>query len=166
MSGPAVLFVIAAASDRKSPDQPAAATECLLLSAFQRRSRRAARIMCRFNLLRAGSFLGWENVVCSLPHRIAKAVKRTIHRMVRLPCLLTFSEGPLCGPVFHGGQPYTARPPLSLRDISPTLWGNLPAPPQSLRCPLRSAPCLCATGARRPFEKGWRKLYPCVPRGV
>ena len=86
--------------------------------------------------------MGWENVVCSLPHRIAKAVKRTIHRMVRLPCLLTFSEEPLCGPVFHGGQPYTARPPLSLRDISPTLWGNLPAPPQPLK---RLAKLLCCS---------------------
>ena len=34
----------------------------------------------------------------------------------------------------------------------------LPAPAQS-SLPLRSAPCLCATGARRPFEKGGRKLY-------
>ena len=65
-----------------------------------------------------------------LPHRIAKAVKRTIHWMVRPPCLLT-SPGRFAH--FYGGQPYTARPPLSLRDISPTLWGNLPAPPQSLR---------------------------------
>ena len=46
---------------------------------------------------------------------------------------------PVCSPlrgasrISDGGQPYTARPPLSLRDISPTLWGNLPAPPQSLR---------------------------------
>ena len=30
---------------------------------------------------------------------------------------------------FYGGQPYTARPLLSLRDISPALRGNLPAPP-------------------------------------
>ena len=34
----------------------------------------------------------------------------------------------------------------------------LPAPARS-SLPLRSAPCLCATGARRPFEKGGRKLY-------
>ena len=55
--------------------------------------------------LRDRQRLGWADSAHALPHRIAKAVKRTIHRMVRLPCLLTFSEGPLCGPVFHGGQP-------------------------------------------------------------
>ena len=41
----------------------------------------------------------------------------------------------------------------------PLLRGPAPAPPPGLRFPLRSAPCLCATGARRPFEKGGRKLY-------
>ena len=81
------------------------------------------------------------------------------------PLFAHLSGGTLRVPVLRGPAA-RARPPLSLRDISPALRGNLPAPPQSLRCPLRSAPCLCATGARRPFEKGWRKLYPCVPRGV
>ncbi len=36
-------------------------------------------------------------------------------------------------------------------------------PSPGLRCPLRSAPCLCATGARRPFVKGGRKLYLLLP---
>ena len=115
---------------------------------------------------------------------LVPTIPRTTHSMLSIrrfgavgPCLLVSSGA--ASRLFYGGQPYTARPltgavplchfvtfpphsggifPLSLRDISPTPWGNLPAPPQGLRCPLRSAPCLCATGAQRPFVKGGRKL--------
>ena len=38
------------------------------------------------------------------------------------------------------------------------LRGAAPYPARS-SLPLRSAPCLCATGARRPFKKGGRKLH-------
>ena len=120
------------------------------------RKRRFVRALCRgqSRLRRISAnreHLGWVGAARFLPHGIAKAVKRTIHWMVRPPCLLTF---PGRFAHFYGGQPYTARPLteavppchyvtfpphsggiflLSLCDISPTLWGNLPAPPQSLR---------------------------------
>ena len=121
------------------------------------RKRRFVRVLCRGTgrLRRISAnreHLGWADAARFLPYRIAKAVKRTIHWMVRPPCLLTFPEGRFASH-FYGGLPYTARPLLSLRDISPALWGNLPAPPPGLRCPLRSAPYLCATGARRPLKR-------------
>ena len=39
--------------------------------------------------------------------------------------------------------------------------GAAPLTPAESPLPLRSAPCLCATGTRRPFIKGWRKFHVC-----
>ena len=86
------------------------------------------------------------------------------------PLFAHLSGGTLRVP-FLRGPAARARPPLSLRDISPALRGNLPAPPQSLRCPLRSAPCLCATGARRPLKRRAKLLcffliWACAMLGI
>ncbi len=83
--------------------------------------------------LRDRQRLGWADSAYALPHRLAKAVRRSIHWMDRPPCLLTSLLGTLCVPVAH--------------------CGALPRPPPGLRCPLRSAPYLCATGARRPLKR-------------
>ena len=49
-------------------------------------------------------------------------------------CLLTFFGGTLCVPFGLWGllARNAGRPLLSLRDISPTPWGNLPAPRRKL----------------------------------
>ena len=85
----------------------------------------------------------WGNASRSFPlwGLLARNAGRPLTGAVPLCHFVTFPP--------HSGGNF----PLSLRDISPTLWRNLPAPPQSLRCPLRSAPCLCATGARRPLKR-------------
>ena len=47
--------------------------------------------------------MGCEQAVCVLPLGSAKAFHRTIHRMVRLHCLLTSLGGTLCVPLpFRG----------------------------------------------------------------
>ena len=65
---------------------------------------------------------------------IANSFQQTIHWMVCLHCLLTFFGGTLCVPFGLWGllARNAGRPLLSLRDISPTLWGNLPTPRRKL----------------------------------
>ena len=64
----------------------------------------------------------------------AKAFQQTIPRMVCFHCLLTFPGGNAPHSIFCGGllARNAGRPLLSLRDISPTPWGNLPAPHRKL----------------------------------
>ena len=69
--------------------------------------------------LQTGTFLGWVDTARALPHRIAKAVTRSIHWMDRPPCLLT-----------------------SLGRFALFLRGPAPAPPQPLK---RLAKLLCCS---------------------
>ncbi len=80
------------------------------------RKRRFVRVLCRGTgrLRRISAnreHLGWADAARFLPRRIAKAVKRTIHWMVRPPCLLT-SPGRFAhfrrGPAVHGPSPFVA----------------------------------------------------------
>ena len=65
--------------------------------------------------LRDRQRLGWADSAYALPHRIAKAVRRSIHWMDRPPCLLTSLLGTLCVPVAHCGALPRPPPPLKRR---------------------------------------------------
>ena len=129
---------------------------------------------CRFAApcLRAGGGLGCEQAVCVLPLGSAKAFHRTIHRMVRLHCLLTSLGGTLCVPCLFGGRcPPGPPPPFRRRGqplMSPARLLYAAAPsgrealrPPPLRGPLPPAPpaaCerACETfNAYGPFTLGY-----------
>ena len=83
----------------------------------------------------------------------AKAFRGTIHRMVPPSLFAHLFWGDASRPFFLAGARRTRPVPLCRCATFPPHCGGIFPAPAGSTLPLRSAPYLCATGARRPLKR-------------